>query len=192
MQNFLTVSSALNWAHRTEATPIIKVSTSMAGGGSPPSPVDLTPHERHAQAAFIIAAVEETLDQAGYDFIRAYYMAPGEWKQEHASRLFGRVTGYMIRPSIDPEWAIFQTLEWLGQSQAYRMPYWWEGNEPPADKDWAEFLGKSPGLISQWRNGDKGYPGLITILEGVLDNLRSRLSPEFRERGFLASGEGGF
>lgn len=71
---FKSARHALQFAYRTMASPIVKMSSintmraSSIGGNS-----GLTPHDRHAQAAMIMAMVERVVDPNGIAYLKARY-----------------------------------------------------------------------------------------------------------------------
>lgn len=69
---FKSAHQALSFAYRTINTPIVKLSSinSMRGqsGNS-----DLSPQDRHAQAAMIISLVERSVDVPGNAYLKAHY-----------------------------------------------------------------------------------------------------------------------
>lgn len=69
---FRSTRHALQFAFRTMASPIIKMSSinNMRGAGGNG---DMTPHDRHAQAAMIVAMVERSLDLREIALIYAQY-----------------------------------------------------------------------------------------------------------------------
>lgn len=92
---FYSAHHALKFAFRTLGMPIVKMSSvnSMRGAGGSG---DMTPHDRHAQAAMIMAIVERTVDVHGQAFLRAYYgreHEAGEYKRELLNHLVKVVIG---------------------------------------------------------------------------------------------------
>lgn len=69
---FKSSHHALQFAFRTIGTPIVKLSSinSMRGASGNG---DLTPHDRHAQAAIIMAIVEKAVDVNGLAYLKAHY-----------------------------------------------------------------------------------------------------------------------
>lgn len=69
---FKSADHALKWAFQVSGTPIVKMSSinSMRGaeGGG-----NMTPHDRHAQAAIILSIVEKAVDVNGLAYLKARY-----------------------------------------------------------------------------------------------------------------------
>lgn len=92
---FKSAHHALQFAFRTMGVPIIKMSSvnsmrGAAGNG------DLTPHDRHAQAAMIVSIVEKVVDVNGQAFLRAHYgseLFGGEHERQLANHLVQVVIG---------------------------------------------------------------------------------------------------
>lgn len=70
---FGSADHALRWAYETSSRPIVKLSSINGMRGSQSSISDLTPHDRHAQAALILGMVERLDDPAGRECIAAKY-----------------------------------------------------------------------------------------------------------------------
>lgn len=69
---FRSARHALQFTFRTLGTPIIKMSSinNMRGGGGNS---DMTPHDRHAQAALIMSMVERACDVTALAYLKAHY-----------------------------------------------------------------------------------------------------------------------
>jgi len=69
---FKSARHALQFTFRTLGTPIVKMSSinNMRGSGGNG---DMTPHDRHAQAAMIMAMVERVVDVNGLAYLKAQY-----------------------------------------------------------------------------------------------------------------------
>lgn len=87
---FQSAHNALSWAYRVSATPIVHLS-SINQMCCKPNPEtrnellrDLTPKERHTQAALIIYMVERLEDPACVEYIRAKF---SHKKESHAVKL---------------------------------------------------------------------------------------------------------
>lgn len=71
---FRSAREALEFAYRTTNTPILKMSSinSMRG---PSGFSEMTPHDRHAQAAIILSIIKNAVDPSGIAYLRAQYGA---------------------------------------------------------------------------------------------------------------------
>lgn len=92
---FRSSHQALQFAFRTLGIPIVKMSSvnSMRGASGNG---DMTPHDRHAQAAMIMAIVERVVDVHGQAYLRAHYGREhdiGEHKRELMNHLVRVVIG---------------------------------------------------------------------------------------------------
>ena len=86
---------ALRFTFATLGKPIVRISSinSMRGAASYG---DLTPHERHAQAAMILACVERNVDSTEMAYLRSYYgreLCNGEYAKVVADVLVRAVVG---------------------------------------------------------------------------------------------------
>lgn len=69
---FKSAHHALQFVFRTLGMPIVKMSSVNSMRGASGSG-DMTPHDRHAQAAMIMAIVERAVDVNGIAYLKAYY-----------------------------------------------------------------------------------------------------------------------
>lgn len=69
---FKSADAALRWAFQVMATDIVKLSSINRMRGSEGNS-EMSPHERHAQAAMIIKMIERTIDPVGMAYIMARY-----------------------------------------------------------------------------------------------------------------------
>ena len=87
---FQNAHHALSWSYRTSSTPIIKISSINLLCGKPNASTtnellaDLTPIDRHTQAALIIGMVERMDDPACKEYIEAKFSGK---KQSHSVKL---------------------------------------------------------------------------------------------------------
>jgi hypothetical protein len=79
---FRTADQALRWAYNTSARPIVKLSAVNRMRGQSSAPVDLTPYERHAQAAQI-AHMVDVLELPERAYVHLWY-ARVITEEEHA------------------------------------------------------------------------------------------------------------
>jgi len=91
---FKSAHHALQFAFRTLGMPIVKMSSinSMRGPGGNG---DMTPHDRHAQAALIMAIVERAVDVNGQAYLRAHYGHELDFG-EHKHDLMNHLTKVVI------------------------------------------------------------------------------------------------
>lgn len=104
---FTSPQRALRWAYETTSRPIVKISSvndmreaSRAGGAVPNG--ELTPHDRHAQAALILSLCERVLPTLHMAYVRVQFgrEASGfELLAHHLAANFG--TGLHSRRSIE-------------------------------------------------------------------------------------------
>ena len=69
---FKSAHHALQFAFRTLGMPIVKMSSVNSMRGASGSG-DMTPHDRHAQAAMILSIVEKAVDINGLAYFKAHY-----------------------------------------------------------------------------------------------------------------------
>lgn len=92
---FRSSHHALQFAFRTLGIPIVKMSSvnSMRGASGNG---DMTPHDRHAQAAMIMAIAERAVDVNGLAYLQAHYgreLAGGEHERALVNHLVRVVIG---------------------------------------------------------------------------------------------------
>jgi hypothetical protein len=69
---FKSADAALKWSFRVMATDIVKLSSiNRMSGGSGSG--EMSPHDRHAQAALIMQAIKRILDPVGMAYVMAQY-----------------------------------------------------------------------------------------------------------------------
>lgn len=69
---FKSAHHALQFAYRVFNSPIVKTSSFNAGGVMS-GHGELTPHDKHAQAAMILSIVERSVDVNGQAYLKAHY-----------------------------------------------------------------------------------------------------------------------
>lgn len=101
---FRSSHHALQFAFRTIGNPIVKMSSvnSMRGASGNG---DMTPHDRHAQAAMIMAIVERAVDVNGLAYLKAHYgreLFGGEHERALANHLVRVVVGTLPTGNHNP------------------------------------------------------------------------------------------
>lgn len=90
---FKNADAALRWAFRVMATEIVKLSSINRMSGSSGS-ADLSPHDKHAQAALIMQVLERELNQLEIAYVMAHYRGIG--RLEHESEVVAMLSKAVI------------------------------------------------------------------------------------------------
>lgn len=166
---FKSARHAIRWAHEIEATDLTRVAKSIAdagGGGFATDDDRLSPEEQHAQAAYVLLAVQSGVEPWALDMIRAEHMAPGSAeRRERVERVAMRVAEALDRPGMPLDWAIEEAGAWFGD-RAYtrkidkhgRLVAW-------TTRDWAKHYGLPETTLSAWKRGGKRQDGIHTVLD---------------------------
>lgn len=176
------VDHAISKAYTEEARDVLRVAPfARMRGGAVRGPAELSPHERLAQAAYVMAFLREHLRGAHRLAVDARYTVPEGWLA-HTKENDCRMLSWWLWDSGDHEvdrWYLCDiTRQWAGVRREL------------TDEQWADCLDKTPRTLRHWRNGNRqrGTRGIVWALDGLIDEARHRLRAPMFDAGLIRFG----